>query len=87
MLPNKIQTSVVHSVVLDPSCPNLPLEHDLSSVGTAPVTATPVAVSITATVVPKIILPTNAMGSPSHLIEVLGPGSRTPYDHLLLSGS
>ena len=44
----------------------------------APVTGTPVATCITATsVVPQTILPTNAMGSPPHLIEASRPGPRT----------
>ena len=51
----------------------------------APVTTTPVATSITATpVAPQTTLPTNAMGSPPHLIEVSRPGPRTPLRPLVI---
>ena len=82
MLANKILASVVHSEVLDPTYLSETLDHDLSPAGTStmvPVTGIPVATSITATsVVPQTTLPTNAMGSPPHLIEASRPGPRTP---------
>ena len=51
----------------------------------APVTATPVATSITATpVAPQTTLLTNGMGSPPHLTEVSRSSSRTPLRPLVI---
>ena len=49
------------------------------------VTGIPVTTSITATsVVPQTTQPTNAMGSPPHLIEASRPGPRTPLRPLVV---
>ena len=79
---NKILASVLHSEILDPLYPSEIPDQDPSSAETstrALVTATPVAISLTATsVVPCLILPVDAMGSHLHPPELSGPGSRTP---------
>ena len=51
----------------------------------APVTGIPVATSVTVTSgIPQTTLPTNAMGSPPHLIEASRPGPRTPLRPLVI---
>ena len=89
MLANKILASVVHSKALNLTFLSETLDHDLSPAETstiAPVTAPLVATSITTmSVVPKITLPTNAMGSPPHLCEVSRPDSRTPLQPLVIT--
>ena len=73
---------------MDPTCPSEILDQDLSPAETSTtvsVTETPVATSIIVTsVVPKLTLPIDAMGSHLHPVKLSGPGSRTPLRPLVI---